>query len=117
MESANYRIISIYEFFIKDCLTRISKIPLEYQLVELYGAKIVVFDFCGMISKLKNKFNNCESYIIDDVSSTVLKEVYEISSRFDVVYIIKHVLQDIVFDFSCIEVVCSKNSILETIYR
>lgn len=108
-----YQIINVFDYYLKPVLNKISKIPLEYQMIEFYESKIIVLDFCGMTAKLKKIFKNCDIFIIEEVSENLYFEINKLCKDYDVIYIIKYLLQDLSFDLPSIEIICSKNNIYE----
>lgn len=108
---------NIYQYFIHDYLEKLSKIPLENQLNELTGRRILVLDFCGMISKYHFKFKGCDIFLVNNIS-----EVYHIANtsdffeKYDVIYILKSELQEIYLRIPAIYLICYRNRISKIIF-
>lgn len=111
------QIFSIYDFYYDKCIDAICKLPLDFQLKEFFGAKIILLDFCGMYAVLSNKFKNYEIYLIENLDEDVLKELNEIISSYDIVYIFRYLLQEVNLHFSHIEIIFNKGNISEVNYN
>lgn len=106
-------IISIYDYFIEDFLETLSRLPLEYQFKELFGRKILVLDFCGMISKYKNKFKDADVYLAQK-SDAYRSGLAKMVQSYDIVYVLKYELQEVFLPFPTIEVSFLKGRIIKT---
>lgn len=110
MHRSSRKSIDIYDYFIEDCLRELAKMPLEHQLKELCSLRVLVLDYCGMISKCLCKFNNCDIFLLDESN----EDVRNVVARYEAVYILMYELQPVFAAFPCIKVICSKNKISRT---
>lgn len=104
-------IVSIYDYFICDYLESISKLPLKFQFKELYSRKILALDFCGMICKYINIFNDADIFLVEDSDMSNFDEFRALYESYDVIYILKYELQDIILPFPVIEIIFYKNKL------
>lgn len=104
-------LLSIYDYFITDFLKALNKLPLENQLMECRGSKVLILDYCGMSSKLFNLFVDCDVFLIENAN----ENVFEICKIYDVVYILTYQLQSVAVEWPAIKIICYKNKIVETI--
>lgn len=100
-------VISIYNYFLTDCLESLSKIPLENQLKECLGLKIAVVDTCGLISKYFYKFVDCDVFITQNFDDNSI----EILNSYDIVYIAANELKYIPIFKPFLKIICSNNQI------
>lgn len=100
-------IVSIYEYFLAESLKCLSKIPLENQLKECLGLRILVLDYCGAVSKYFYKFVDCDVFAIQDPNELP----QDLLDLYDVVYVAANELQYVPVPKPCLKIVCAKNRI------
>ncbi|ELA42900.1 uncharacterized protein VICG_00215 [Vittaforma corneae ATCC 50505] len=100
-------VISIYDYFLVESLKCLSKIPLENQLKECIGLRILVLDYCGVVSKYFYKFADCDVFAIQDSS----EPAPDLLDLYDVVYVAANELQHVSVPKPCLKIVCTRSQI------
>lgn len=82
---------SVYDYFIVDALKELAKIPLELQLKECIGMKILVLDYCGITSTHLGKFADCDVFVVENAQ----QNVDFLCEQYDLVYAVAYELQHV----------------------
>lgn len=95
-------IVSIYDYFLAESLEHLSRLPLENQLKECLGLRILVLDFCGTVSKYLYKFGECDVFVVKNTS----EDVFKLLNDYDVVYAATTELQSVALPKPYLRIVC-----------
>lgn len=93
-------IFTIYDYFLKKYLEKISKLKLEIQVKLIKNYNIAILDYCGMMKSIKSFFPyNTNFFLMENTNETFLQQ-----NNYDIIYILYHEKQYVSTDFPCIKI-------------
>lgn len=93
-------IFTIYDYFLKKYLEKISKLKLEIQVKLIKNYNIAILDYCGMMKSIKNFFPyNTSFFLMENIN-----EIFSQQNEYDIIYILYYEKQYISVNFPCIKI-------------